>query len=72
MRTQVLDHGFVELVEHWGSDERIIESARVTLRSATGAQWEIRQYSNAIGEIVASRFGRTWDLFCHATKEAAA
>ena len=25
---KVLDHGFVELVETWGSDERIIEAAR--------------------------------------------
>jgi thymidylate synthase (FAD) len=27
---QVLDHGYVELVESWGSDERIIESARMS------------------------------------------
>lgn len=27
-RMLVLDHGFVELVESWGSDERIIEAAR--------------------------------------------
>ena len=27
-RIAVLDHGFVEFVEHWGSDERIIEAAR--------------------------------------------
>lgn len=26
--TKVLDHGFIELVETWGSDERIIEAAR--------------------------------------------
>lgn len=26
----VLDHGYVELVEHWGSDERIIEAARMS------------------------------------------
>lgn len=26
----VLDHGFVKLVESWGSDERIIESARMS------------------------------------------
>lgn len=30
MRLQVLDHGYVELVESWGSDERIIESARMS------------------------------------------
>jgi flavin-dependent thymidylate synthase len=27
---RVLDHGYVEYVEHWGSDERIIESARMS------------------------------------------
>ena len=29
-RINVLDHGYVEYVEHWGSDERIIESARMS------------------------------------------
>lgn len=28
--TRVLDHGYVELVEHWGSDERIVEAARMS------------------------------------------
>ena len=27
---KVLDHGYVKYVEHWGSDERIIESARMS------------------------------------------
>lgn len=30
MRKQILDHGYIELVEHWGSDERIIEAARMS------------------------------------------
>lgn len=30
MRKQVLDHGYVALVESWGSDERIIEAARMS------------------------------------------
>lgn len=30
MRHAVLDHGYVEFVESWGSDERIIESARMS------------------------------------------
>jgi thymidylate synthase (FAD) len=34
-----------------------------TLRSASGAQWEIRQYSNAVGELIASAFPRTEALF---------
>lgn len=27
---KVLDHGYIKLIEHWGSDERIIESARMS------------------------------------------
>lgn len=30
MKTPVLDHGYIELVESWGSDEAIIESARMS------------------------------------------
>lgn len=30
MKETVLDHGYVELVESWGSDERIIEAARMS------------------------------------------
>lgn len=29
-RTSVLDHGYVQLVDSWGSDERIIEAARMS------------------------------------------
>ncbi len=35
----------------------------LTLRMAEGAQWEIRQYANAVGQLVAERFPRTWSLF---------
>ncbi len=27
---KILDHGFVRFVEHWGSDERVVESARMS------------------------------------------
>lgn len=37
--------------------------AFLTLRQAAGAQWEIRQYANAVGAIVGSLFPRTWELF---------
>ena len=30
MKKQVLDHGYLELVESWGSDERIVEAARMS------------------------------------------
>lgn len=30
-RVCVLDHGYLEHIEHWGSDERIIESARMSV-----------------------------------------
>jgi thymidylate synthase (FAD) len=35
----------------------------LTLRMAPNAQAEIREYANAVGEIVAERFPRTWELF---------
>lgn len=30
MRTELLDHGYIELIETWGSDERIVEAARMS------------------------------------------
>ncbi len=33
------------------------------LRQDSAAQWEIRQYANAVGEIIAENFPRTWELF---------
>jgi thymidylate synthase (FAD) len=30
LAVQVFDHGYIKLVEHWGSDERIIEAARMS------------------------------------------
>jgi thymidylate synthase (FAD) len=35
----------------------------LTLRQAPAAQWEIREYANAVGSIVAEKFPRTWELF---------
>lgn len=35
----------------------------LTLRQAPQAQWEIREFANAVGKIVADRFPRTWELF---------
>ncbi len=29
-RKSILDHGYIEIIEHWGSDERVIESARMS------------------------------------------
>lgn len=30
MRIELLDHGYLELVEHWGSDESVIRAARMS------------------------------------------
>lgn len=30
MKIDILDHGHLELVESWGSDERIVEAARMS------------------------------------------
>lgn len=35
----------------------------LTLRMDVAAQWEIRQYANAVGNLIAERFPRTWELF---------
>lgn len=37
--------------------------AFLTLRMASTAQWEIRQYANEVGKFVAEKFPRTWELF---------
>lgn len=37
----------------------------LTLRMDEHAQWEIRQYANAVGDLIASKFPRTWELFRH-------
>jgi len=35
----------------------------LTLRMAPNAQWEIRQYANAVGALISEHFPRTWKLF---------
>lgn len=35
----------------------------LTLRMDENAQWEIRQYANAVGSFIAKIFPRTWELF---------
>ena len=35
----------------------------LALRMDVKAQWEIRQYANMVGSLIASRFPRTWALF---------
>lgn len=37
--------------------------AFLTLRMSPDAQWEIRQFANAVGEIIKVEFPRTWELF---------
>jgi thymidylate synthase (FAD) len=37
--------------------------AFLTLRMDTAAQWEIRQFANALGDFMAEAFPRTWQLF---------
>lgn len=37
--------------------------AFLTLRKAPAAQWEIRQYADAVGDLIAERFPHTWALF---------
>lgn len=37
--------------------------AFLTLRMDKNAQWEIQQYANVVGDIIAKEFPRTWELF---------
>lgn len=37
--------------------------AFLTLRMAHEAQWEIRQYANEVGKLIAAKYPRTWELF---------
>lgn len=37
--------------------------AFLTLRMDPGAQWEIRQFANAVGKIISHQFPRTWKYF---------
>jgi len=37
--------------------------AFLSLRKAPAAQWEIRQYADAVGELIADNFPHTWSLF---------
>ena len=41
--------------------------AFLTLRMDVHAQWEIRQYANAVGYLIQEYFPRTWDLFSKET-----
>lgn len=34
-----------------------------TLRMDKATQWEIRQYANAVTELIAAAFPRTWELY---------
>lgn len=37
--------------------------AFLTLRQAPQAQWEIRQYADSVGEVIAKLYPRTWELY---------
>jgi thymidylate synthase (FAD) len=41
----------------------------LTLRMDPAAQWEIRQYANAVGDIIAEHFPQTWKLFFRGATE---
>lgn len=40
----------------------------LTLRMDMKAQWEIRQFANAVGDLIAEAFPRTWSLFVEGKK----
>ncbi len=42
--------------------------AFLTLRMDAAAQYEIRVYANAVGQVIAEKFPRTWELFSEGRK----
>ncbi len=40
----------------------------LTLRMDGGAQWEIRMFANAVGDLIKEEFPRTWELFVEGRK----
>lgn len=63
---------FSELLSRIQSAEREVRLAGanlrnwlafLTLRMDSAAQWEIRQYANAVGGFIAELFPRAWELF---------
>lgn len=38
---QVLDCGYLTKIEHWGSDERIVEAARMSNANGCLGSWQI-------------------------------
>ena len=55
----VLDHGYVKFIEHWGSDERIVEAARM---STDGAFRGWGPKCDNCGTAVCTR--PTWEGYC--------
>ena len=43
--------------------------AFLTLRMDRAAQWEIRQYANAVGQLIAARWPKTWELFVEGARK---
>lgn len=39
------------------------------LRMAPNAQWEIRQYANALGEVIKELHPKTWGLFMEGQRQ---
>lgn len=53
---QILDHGYVNLIEHWGSDERIIEAARMSTNKGF-LGWEDTYRCKVCGRVMANDGG---------------
>jgi len=54
---RMLDHGYVQLIESWGSDEAVIEAARMS------TQKEIRLYGETVRLMLGLGFPRTMALY---------
>lgn len=63
MKTELLDHGYIEAVEHWGSDERIVEAARMsTDKGFLG--WGPRHSDDCVRELIGKPKALSIDTCC--------
>jgi len=70
MKIEVLDHGYAELVESWGSDDRIIEAARMSTNKSTRGWGPKYKCPNGHGEVERGSYypscpecGADWEEF---------
>lgn len=63
--TKVLDFGYVSLIETWGSDERIVESARMSTNKSFNGWGPIHREECELQRRIAARHDPEYHCICH-------